>query len=394
MLRVGLTGGIGSGKSTVAHRLEELGAVLADADVLAREVVRPGEPALAEIAERFGPEVIAADGSLDRPALGAIVFADEQARRDLEAITHPRIAERTAQIAATVAPGGVLVHDVPLLVEGRMGARYHLVLVVGVDAETRVRRLVEHRGMAEADARSRIAAQASDEERRAVADVWLDNTGTKGETLAAVDRLWTERLAPFAANLAAQRRVERPEALRLVGPDPAWAPTAERLLGRLRHALGERVVTADHIGSTAVPMLAKDVIDLQVGVRTLEDADDPGFVAALAEAGYPRVAAVDRDNAKDGTPWPKRFHGGSDPGQVVHVHVREVGSPGWRWALLCRDWLRAEPSARAAYLHLKERLRDAGLDAGAYGAGKEPWFDAVQVQVEAWAARTGWAPRP
>lgn len=196
MLRIGLTGGIGSGKSTAAARLVEHGAVLADADRLAREVVAPGEPAMAEIAERFGPDVVAADGSLDRAALGALVFADDAARRDLEGITHPRIAERTAAIAATVPPDGVLVHDVPLLVEGGLAGRYDLVVVVGADEETRVRRLVETRGMGEEDARSRIRAQATDAQRREVADVWLDNGGTEEELRAAVDRLWAERVAP------------------------------------------------------------------------------------------------------------------------------------------------------------------------------------------------------
>lgn len=194
MLRIGLTGGIGSGKSTVAARLAELGAVVVDADRLARDVVAPSQPALAEIAERFGPDVLGDDGSLDRAALGALVFADDDARRALEAITHPRIAERTAAIAATAPPDGVLVHDVPLLVEGGLADRYDLVVVVGADEEVRVRRLVQARGMAEPDARSRIRAQASDAQRRAVADVWLDNSGTEAELLAAVDALWEERL--------------------------------------------------------------------------------------------------------------------------------------------------------------------------------------------------------
>lgn len=195
MLRIGLTGGIGSGKSTVAARLAEHGAVVADADRLAREVVLPGEPALAEIAERFGPEVLAADGSLDRAALGAVVFAGDEARRDLEAITHPRIAERTAAVAATVPPDGVFVHDVPLLVELGMGGAYDLVLVVLAATETRVARLVADRGMSEEDARARIAAQATDAERRAVADVVLDNDGTADQLRDQVDRLWRARLA-------------------------------------------------------------------------------------------------------------------------------------------------------------------------------------------------------
>lgn len=392
MLRVGLTGGIGSGKSTVARRLRELGAVVADADALAREVVTPGEPALVDIRERFGPQVIAADGSLDRAALGAIVFADEAARRDLEAITHPRIGERTAQIADAVPPGGVFVHDVPLLVEGAMGAAYHLVLVVGADVETRVRRLVEHRGMPEEDARSRIAAQVSDDRRRAAADVWIDNTGTPEETLAHVDRLWEGRLVPFAANLAAGRRAARPVEVSL-HEDPGWPVVADRLLARVRHALGDRLVSADHVGSTAVPgLVAKDVIDLQLGVASLVDADEPSFVEAMTGLGFPRRTAIDRDHSTDGTIWPKRFHASSDPGRMVHVHVRELGSEGWRWALLFRDWMRADPAARADYARLKEAIVAEHPGWEDYAAAKEEWFTRVDERARSWAVETGWRP--
>lgn len=195
-MRVGLTGGIGSGKSTVAARLTALGAVVVDADQVAREVVAPGTPGLAEIAERFGPDVIAADGSLDRAALAAVVFDDERARRDLEAITHPRIRARSAELMAAAPAGAVVVHDIPLLVEMRLASDYDLVVVVDVPADERVRRLVDLRGMPESAARARVAAQATDEERAAIADVLLDNSGTLAELETAVDRLWWQRLAP------------------------------------------------------------------------------------------------------------------------------------------------------------------------------------------------------
>ncbi|HZB67464.1 MAG TPA: dephospho-CoA kinase, partial [Ornithinibacter sp.] len=169
MLRVGLTGGIGSGKSTVSAQLASLGAVVVDADAVAREVVEPGMPAFAAVVERFGPEVLRPDGALDRPALGRLVFADPAALRDLEAITHPQIWARTEEIVAGARPDAVVVHDMPLLVEKGMGAEYHLVLVVGAAEEVRLRRLVDQRGMSEADARARIAAQADDDARRAAA---------------------------------------------------------------------------------------------------------------------------------------------------------------------------------------------------------------------------------
>ncbi|WP_265446736.1 dephospho-CoA kinase [Flexivirga meconopsidis] len=204
MLFVGLTGGIGSGKSTVSSRLTELGAVVIDADRLAREVVEPGAPGLAQIAKRFGDEVLQADGTLDRPALGAIVFADPEARRDLERITHPRIAELTAQARAAAPREAIVVHDMPLLVETGLAANYDLVLIVDASEQVRLDRLVRDRGMAVEDARARIAAQATDEQRRAVADVVLDNNGTREQLLAQVDAVWRERLAPYNAELVAK----------------------------------------------------------------------------------------------------------------------------------------------------------------------------------------------
>lgn len=193
MRQVGLTGGIGSGKSTVSARFAELGAVVVDYDQLAREAVEPGSPALAAIAERFGSDVLAGDGSLDRPALGAVVFADDAARRDLEAITHPAIRDLAAARVAAAADDAVVVHDHPLLVEMGMAEVCDVVVVVDVDPEVQVQRLVEQRGMTESDARARLAAQASREQRLAAADEVLDNGGTRGDLLAAVDALW-ERL--------------------------------------------------------------------------------------------------------------------------------------------------------------------------------------------------------
>jgi dephospho-CoA kinase len=193
VLRIGLTGGIGSGKSTVSARLAERGAVIVDADRIAREVVAPGTPGLAAVAEAFGDDVLAADGSLDRPALAAIVFADPEARRRLDAIVHPLVRARATEVAAAAPPGAVVVNDVPLLVETGQAGSYDLVLVVAADLETRVARLVA-RGMTEGDARARIAAQATDEQRRAVADVVLDNSGTREQLAAQVDRFWAERV--------------------------------------------------------------------------------------------------------------------------------------------------------------------------------------------------------
>jgi dephospho-CoA kinase len=194
MLRIGLTGGIGSGKSAVSRLLAEHGAIVIDSDVLAREVVEPGTPGLAAVVEAFGPEVLRADGSLDRDRLGAVVFADEAALRRLNAIVHPLVGARSAEIVAAAPDDAVLVHDIPLLVENKLAPHFDLVLVVEAQVDVRIARLRD-RGMTEEAARARIAAQASDADRRAVADVVLSNDGTLDDLRAAVDKFWAERVA-------------------------------------------------------------------------------------------------------------------------------------------------------------------------------------------------------
>ena len=175
---MGLTGGVASGKSTVSAILAELGAVVIDADLLAREVVARGSDGLAEVVEVFGPEVLTADGELDRPALGAIVFAQEDRRRALEAIIHPRVRARGAEIEADAAPGAVVVHDIPLLAETGQADAFDAVIVVDVPTEVQVDRMVTQRGWTREDAEARIAAQASREDRLAVATYVIENTGT------------------------------------------------------------------------------------------------------------------------------------------------------------------------------------------------------------------------
>jgi len=196
MLFVGLTGGIGSGKSSVAARLAELGAVVIDSDRLAREVVEPGTDGHKAVVERFGDKVLGPDGAIDRAALAAQVFGDVAARKDLEAIIHPRVRARTAEIAQSAAPDAIVVNDVPLLVEAGLSSAYNLVIVVLASEPTRIARLAADRRMAESEARARIAAQATDEQRRAVADVVIVNDGTLEELRTQVDRAWREELYP------------------------------------------------------------------------------------------------------------------------------------------------------------------------------------------------------
>lgn len=193
MLRAGLTGGIGSGKSTVTRLLAARGAAVVDADLVAREVVEPGSEGLAAVVSAFGEQVLRPDGSLDRAALGERVFADPDARATLNGLLHPRIAARSAQLLAeaeALDPDGVLVHDVPLLVENGLAPAYDVVVVVDTDPEVAVRRLVEQRGMTEADARARAEAQATRAERLAVADEVVRNEGTEEELVEQVEALW------------------------------------------------------------------------------------------------------------------------------------------------------------------------------------------------------------
>ncbi|MTD57350.1 dephospho-CoA kinase [Amycolatopsis pithecellobii] len=394
MLRVGLTGGIGAGKSTVAARLAEHGAVLIDADKLAREVVEPGTEGLAALVEEFGAGILTVEGALDRPALAAKAFADEGSRQRLNGILHPLIGARTAELMAAAAPDAIVVHDVPLLVEGGMAANYHLVLVVDAPVEVRVRRLVDARGMAEADARARIAAQATGEQRRAAADVWLDNGSTPDIVVAEVDRLWADRLVPYEANLRLRRR--RPQmSPKIVPYNEEWPAQAARALARVRRAAGERALRVDHIGSTSVPGLpAKDIVDLQLVVSTLEDAD--ALAEALLDAGFPRTEGEWTDTPQDGSrPWPKRVHTGGDPGRAVNLHVRSTETPAWRLALLFAGWLRGNPGEREAYAEVKRQLAEAHAgdgSIGAYAAEKQGWVNEAFRRAETWAATTGWTP--
>ncbi|MEJ7704738.1 MAG: dephospho-CoA kinase [Geodermatophilaceae bacterium] len=191
---VGLTGGIGAGKSAVAARLAEHGAVIVDADVLAREVLGAGSLGLAAVVAEFGSGVLTEAGDLDRPRLGALVFSDAGARLRLNAIVHPLVSRRSADIAAAAPAGAVVVHDVPLLVENGLGPAYDVVVVVLAPEDVRIQRLRETRGMSAEQARARMAAQASDEQRRVVADVVLDNSGLLADLHQQVDELWRDRL--------------------------------------------------------------------------------------------------------------------------------------------------------------------------------------------------------
>jgi dephospho-CoA kinase len=399
MLRIGLTGGIGAGKSTVSAAFAECGGVVVDGDVIAREVVEPGTEGLAALVEAFGDEILLPDGALDRPALAAKAFGDDDKRAALNGIVHPLVARRRAEIISAVSQDKVVVEDIPLLVEAGMAPLFPLVVVVHADPELRVKRLVEQRGMTQDDARARIAAQASDEQRRAVADVWLDNSGAPGEVVERARELWHQRVLPFAGNIRTGQTAAAPT--QLVGADPSWPAQACRIIDRIKTAAGHHAVRVDHIGSTAVPgMEANDVIDVQVTAPSLLDADE--IADALRAIGYPRVAGITSDVAKpDGRStvtefdhtdspalWLKRLHASADPGRPVNVHVRIDGWPNQQFALLFTDWLREHPGVREEYLAAKR----AAVAAPQYADAKEPWFSDAYRRAWDWADATGWRP--
>ncbi|WPR63289.1 dephospho-CoA kinase [Glutamicibacter protophormiae] len=194
MMHVGLTGGVASGKSVVAAKLAQLGAVLIDADALARVVVEPGTPGLAAIRETFGERMLQEDGTLDRAALGALVFSDEAAREKLNAIVHPLIREESARLRQAAPSGALVVEDVPLLAESGQAPAYDVVVVVQAPREERIRRMVEDRGWTRQDAEARMAAQATDEQRADIADYLLVNDGTREQLLARVEELYRQEL--------------------------------------------------------------------------------------------------------------------------------------------------------------------------------------------------------
>lgn len=398
MLRIGLTGGIGAGKSAVSSTFAKCGAVVVDGDVIAREVVEPGTEGLKALVEAFGDDILSPDGSLDRPALAAKAFRDDEARQKLNGIVHPLVGKRRSEIIASVPEDSVVVEDIPLLVESGMAPLFPLVVVVHADVEVRVRRLVDQRGMPEDDARARIAAQADDEQRRAVADVWLDNSGSPEELAQRARDVWNARILPFAHNLSACQIARAPA--RLVPADPSWPDQARRIAGRLQTACGHRAIRVDHIGSTALPALdAKDVIDMQITVDSLAVADE--LAEPLLAAGYPRLEHITEDTARtdarstverydhsdDPGLWHKRIHASADPGRPTNVHIRVDGWPNQQFALLFVAWLRAD------YLDVKLKAgQAAGGDIATYADAKEPWFADAYRRAWKWADSTGWQP--
>ncbi len=386
MLRIGLTGGIGAGKSTVSATFSECGGIVVDGDVIAREVVEPGTEGLNALVEAFGEDILLPDGALNRPALAAKAFVDDEKRATLNGIVHPLVGQRRMEIIESVPDDAVVVEDIPLLVETGMAPMFPLVVVVTAPVETRVERLIK-RGMDEADARTRIAAQAPEEQRRAIADVLLDNSGSQDELVEKARDLWRNRVLPLADNVRNRRTVQYP--WKLVPYNPEWPEQAQRIVKRVQTACGAKALRVDHVGSTAVPGLeAKDVVDVQLTVASLDVADE--LVDVLADVGYPRKEHItgDTPHTDDAALWQKRFHGAADPGRPVNLHVRVDGWPGQQFALLFRDWLIANPEVQSEYIAVKRKAQEAEN----YPEAKEPWFDDAYRRAREWAEATGWRP--
>ncbi|WP_181034968.1 dephospho-CoA kinase [Arthrobacter sp. B0490] len=321
MLRVGLTGGIAAGKSVVARRLADLGAVVVDADLLAREAVAPGSPGLAEVVSAFGPGVLGTDGALDRPALGALVFADASARERLNGIVHPRVRALAAAIVDGAPEDAVVVEDIPLLVETGQAARFHLVVVVDAPDEERIGRMVRDRGMDPGDARRRIAAQASRDDRLREADAVLANDRTLDDLLDATDALWHRRIVPFRDNLSAGVPAAEPTGPLAAGLAGTSGP-GRRIRAKLAAALPSGASVEPGSDPDGGP--DGDMGPTGVQVSLAADADAEAVTAALVLAGYPRVRGGRRagDGPGEGA---AAVHRAADP--AVDATVTVVAAP-------------------------------------------------------------------
>lgn len=302
MIRVGLTGGIGAGKSTVARTLTDRGAYLIDADVIAREVVAPGTDGLAQLVEAFGADILLEDGSLDRGALAAKAFVDEEQRKKLNGITHPLVGARAFELLESAPADAIVLQDIPLLVENGSAPFFHLVVIVHADEDVRLARLTGQRGMPEEDAKARIRSQASVDDRRAVADVWLDNSGSPDDLAALATQLWDERLVPYESNVRNRVCVPQPEAV--VDWRPEWPVRATRLINRLRVLGADKVTDVRHVGPTADEgTAAPDVLELDVELAAGAGPDD--IADALTDGGFPQRSAG--------------VHANADPGRAVTI---------------------------------------------------------------------------
>lgn len=306
-LLLGLTGGIGAGKSTVAELFRSRGAGVVDADAIAREVVEPGEAALAALAEEFGGGVLTDQGTLDRAALASLAFADAGRTAALNAIMHPAIGERTAVRLAELCDHDVVVHDVPLLVENGMTGRYHLSLLVDVPEDIRMIRLTTTRGLDPEDARRRIRAQADDEARRLACDVLLDNSTSPVELSSRFDRLWAERIVPFRRNRAHGVPASTAPNPPADSTHAALEAAGDRLLARIERAAAAAGL---EVAGSASPARS----GVRIALTAADDVDSAALAQMLADVGFAAVQGTEGRFAN------------TDPGRPALVTLDAMGS--------------------------------------------------------------------
>lgn len=294
MLQVGLTGGMASGKSTVAAILAGFGAVIIDADQVARDVVAVGAPGLAAVVGEFGPQVLQPGGALDRAALAEQVFDDDEALGRLNAIVHPLVRQAIAERICTLPSDAIVVQDVPLLVENEMASQFHLVVVVAASQTTRIQRAIK-RGLPQSQVIARLAAQVDDQARRLAADAWIENEDSQENLREAVEVLWHARVVPFAENLSRSRYAMPGE---MPVPPPSenkWRQRADRLIARI-----DRVADGSLAAVTVEPVrdtTQLELIELRSRATTEDLAAD-----ALLEAGFVKIRSRTFANADPGRP--------------------------------------------------------------------------------------------
>lgn len=284
---------MGAGKSTVAQVFHKRGAYLIDADQISRDVVAPGSSALAELVTAFSAEILLADGSLNRPRLAEIAFASEESRLKLNAIMHPQVGNRTMELINAAPANSVVLQDIPLLVESGLAPLFHLVIVVDAPVELRISRLVSSRGLDETDARARIKAQATTEQRRAVADAWIDNSGVEAELVFKAEELWDQRIAPYLANVTAHR----PASITPIGSDEE----SLRIVNRVTMLGGAQLAEVKVIDSN---LNSLEII-------AIDDAAQSTLSQLLPSAGF---CAID-----SGTDSTDLHFGSADPGRAAKI---------------------------------------------------------------------------